>query len=69
MYGEDDGFTMNGIIMKLITATVAVIVLTAFAIPTIVDFARGPGIHPGDTWDYTVQTNIDGAVITIDGDA
>lgn len=69
MNGENGGFTVENISMKLITATVAVIVLQAFAIPTIVDFSKGPGIHPGDSWDYTVQTNIDGAVITIEGDA
>lgn len=38
---------------KLIMATVAVIIIAAFAIPTIVSFAHGPGTHPGDTWDYT----------------
>lgn len=55
---DDIGNEMNGMIMKLIGATIQVIVLAAFAIPTIISFANGPGMHPGDTWDYDVSTNL-----------
>jgi len=43
--------------------------LAAFAIPTILSFAHGPGIHPGDTTDYYASANLPDAEFTFSGTA
>lgn len=43
--------------------------LAAFAIPTIVDFAQGPGIHPGDSTDYYASANLPDAEFSFSGTA
>jgi len=43
--------------------------LAAFAIPTILSFAHGPGIHPGDTTDYYASANLPDAEFDFSGTA
>lgn len=43
--------------------------LATFAIPTILDFAHGPGIHPGDSTDYYASANLPDAEFSFSGTA
>lgn len=62
-------FDLDHVPKKLIMVTVCVIVLAAFAIPTILQFAYGPGPHPGDEQDYYATANIPGATFEFSGSA
>lgn len=62
-------FDLDHVPKKLIMVTVCVIVLAAFAIPTILEFAYGPGPHPGDEQDYYATANLPDAAFSFSGSA